>query len=232
MENNDAKTRNRPLGWVIAGAGVVVFGVGAVLFVQASSTNTAEDNTYREAQSQASEVFDSGGTQDSPIAVPDLPPSDTPPVITGPFPEGDGALIARLDFVRPGSDERPVSDEPIYVRDGVSDPVLALGPGRYPNTDVIGGIENTAIAGHRTGFGSPFLRLDELQPGDDVLVTNPDGDQWTYRVQGSEIVDPDAAWVLGPDPLELGKATLTLTTCDPPNSDVKRLVVFAERIDG
>ena len=34
---------------------------------------------------------------------------------------------------------------------------------------------NAAIAGHRTTYGAPFYRLNELQPGDDIFVTTSQG---------------------------------------------------------
>ncbi len=34
---------------------------------------------------------------------------------------------------------------------------------------------NSAIAGHRTTYGAPFFRLDELKAGDQILVTTRQG---------------------------------------------------------
>jgi len=86
---------------------------------------------------------------------------------------------------------------------------------------------NVAIAGHRTGYGSPFAHLDELRPGDDVTLRTPTGGSTVYTVRQVSQVKPDADWVLGPDPLGTGEATLTLTTCDPPHVNSHRLIVFA-----
>jgi LPXTG-site transpeptidase (sortase) family protein len=58
-------------------------------------------------------------------------------------------------------------------------------------------------------------------------VTDRMGARHVYSVERTEIVDPDDTWVLTADPLGTGRPTLTLTTCDPPGVNDKRLVVFA-----
>ena len=52
-----------------------------------------------------------------------------------------------------------------------------------------GQLGNAAIAGHRTTYGQPFYRLDEVDPGDEIVVTTVQG-RFVYRVTGSEIVGP------------------------------------------
>ena len=90
-----------------------------------------------------------------------------------------------------------------------------------------GEVGNAAIAGHRTGWGSPFLHLDDLAVGDEELFTDAGGTVLHFSVHTTAVVKPDEVWVLGPDPVSVGSPTLTLTTCDPPHVNSKRLVVFA-----
>lgn len=135
--------------------------------------------------------------------------------------------FARLRFVREGSDEPVVTDRALYVGPDVSERGLAAGPGHYPGTARPGRPGNVAIAGHRTGWGSPFLHLDDLQPGDRIKLVDRRGVRHTYVVQETQLVPPTADWVLGPDPLGTGEPTLTLTTCDPPEINTERLIVFA-----
>lgn len=135
--------------------------------------------------------------------------------------------FAKLRFVRKGSDESVVTDRVLYVGPDVTDRGLAAGPGHYPQTAKPGKKGNIAIAGHRTGWGSPFLNLDDLKPGDRIKLTDRKGVRHTYVVDSSTLVDPDADWVLGADPLGTGEPTLTLTTCDPPSVNTERLIVFA-----
>jgi LPXTG-site transpeptidase (sortase) family protein len=63
-------------------------------------------------------------------------------------------------------------------------------------------------------------------------MQTPEGDRRTYRVADVRLVDTDDVWVLGPDPLGTGTSTLTLTTCDPPGVNTKRLVVIAALVTG
>ena len=67
------------------------------------------------------------------------------------------------------------------VVEGVSLADLKKGPGHYPETPLPGQEGNAAIAGHRTTYGAPFNRLDELEPGDEITVTTVQG-EFTYEV--------------------------------------------------
>jgi sortase A len=80
-----------------------------------------------------------------------------------------------------------------------------------------------AIAGHRTTYGAPFNRIDELAPGDEITITTVSG-VFHYSVTGQLIVTPKQTEVLDPTP----DATLTLTTCNPKYSARERLVVKAK----
>ena len=77
-----------------------------------------------------------------------------------------------------------------YVVSGVQPADLKQGPGHYPDTPMPGQLGNSAIAGHRTTYGQPFYRLDELQAGDPIDLTTVQG-HFTYRVTGSEVVEPE-----------------------------------------
>src|SRR5207302_4079344 len=68
----------------------------------------------------------------------------------------------------------------------------------------------------------PFYRLDELKPGDLVLVTTRVG-KFEYDVAGSKVVAPTASEVLN----STTDNRLTLTTCNPRYSASQRLVVWA-----
>ena len=167
------------------------------------------------------------GSDDGTDPLVESPESTAPGDSTAPASVPAGRALARISFLRPSTGEQLVTDQALIVREGVADEVLAKGPGHYPVTAPIGGPGNTAIAGHRTGWGSPFLHLDELKPDDVIELTTRDGATMNYVVRESKLVDPNAAWVLGPDPLGTGEQLLTITTCDPPHSDSGRLVVFA-----
>ena len=104
-------------------------------------------------------------------------------------------------------------------------PDLRKGPGHYPDSPMPGQLGNAAIAGHRTTYGAPFNRIDELAPGDEITIVTVSG-TFHYSVTGQLIVTPKQTEVLDPTP----DATLTLTTCNPKYSARERLVVKA-RLD-
>ena len=142
--------------------------------------------------------------------VPPLPTGSSPPVP----PAGEPVGIINIEKI--GLDR--------VIVEGVSVPDLRMGPGHYPGTPLPGQLGNAAIAGHRTTYGAPFNRLDEVDPGDEIKIQTLQGN-FTYRVTEEIVVDPSQTEVLDPTP---DKATLTLTTCNPKYSAAQRLVVKAE----
>ncbi|MGQ0521656.1 MAG: class E sortase [Actinomycetota bacterium] len=108
------------------------------------------------------------------------------------------------------------------VVQGVTLGLLKRGPGHYPDTPMPGQPGNAAIAGHRTTYGAPFGRLDDLEPGDPILVTTRQG-RFRYEVIRSQVVSPDETSVLRQGDENL----LTLTTCHPRFSASRRLIVVA-----
>ena len=111
------------------------------------------------------------------------------------------------------------------VVSGVQPEDLKQGPGHYPDTPMPGQFGNSAIAGHRTTYGQPFYRLDEVAPGDEIVLTTVQG-RFVYRATGSEIVDADRSDVVATTDPTI--ARLTLTTCHPRYSATRRLIVSAE----
>lgn len=124
----------------------------------------------------------------------------------------------------------------LVVLGGVGRDQLRQGPGLLPGTPAPGLPGNSVIAAHRTTWGAPFGRLDELRPGDRILA-GPAGDPVAYTVlppdgnaatDGHRIVTPsDVSVTLQ----EAGADRLTLVTCHPRFSAARRLVVVAQRTD-
>ena len=113
-----------------------------------------------------------------------------------------------------------------YVVAGVATADLKRGPGHFPTTVGFGQLGNAAIAGHRTTYGEPFRKIDDLAIGDEIVITDLLGRRFVYLVTGQQIVRPEDSWVVSTtDP---DKAILTLTTCHPEFSASQRLVVSAE----
>ena len=167
-----------------------------------------------------------------------VPPGDTVPTTSGSTELGDVPTLstpapATLPANGTGAElgeaiaqlEIPKLDLDKFIIEGVGVEDLKKGPGHYPGTALPGGSGNAAIAGHRTTYGAPFFRLDELQAGDPIFITTPGG-RYRYDVSELKIVAPEDAWVL--DPTEDNR--LTLTTCHPRYSAAQRLIVVAELV--
>jgi sortase A len=111
---------------------------------------------------------------------------------------------------------------------GTDTAVLAEGPGILAGSSFPGTPGNATIAGHRTTYGGPFRRLDELAPGDRIEFSAPGEQDAVFEVRGVEVVSPSASQVAAQTP----GVRLTLVTCDPPGSTARRLVVQAELVSG
>ena len=114
-----------------------------------------------------------------------------------------------------------------YVVQGVTETDLQMGPGHYPGTPLPGQAGNVGIAGHRTTFGAPFFRLNEISRGDRILLTDTSGTTWVYSVVKQWVVPPADTGVLD----RTRVAMLTLTTCNPRFEATSRLVVRAALLE-
>ncbi|HEU5084124.1 MAG TPA: class E sortase [Acidimicrobiales bacterium] len=135
-----------------------------------------------------------------------------------PPPPADGEAVARIVIPKIGVDK--------IVVHGISRDDLKKGPGHYPGTPLPGQPGNAAIAGHRTTYGAPFNRVDELAPGDEILVTTLQG-EFRYEVTGQQIVSPSDVHVVDYQ----GDDRLTLTACHPKYSARQRIIIFAKLLD-
>jgi len=109
-----------------------------------------------------------------------------------------------------------------YVVEGTGTGDLRQGPGHYPSTPLPGDRGTTAIAGHRTTYGAPFRRLDDVTRGDRVIVDMPYG-RFVYRVEATRVVDDQELSVLGRRPYD----RLVLSACHPLYSAAQRIIAFA-----
>jgi len=113
------------------------------------------------------------------------------------------------------------------VVEGTSLANLTNGAGHVTWTPLPGQPGNAVVSGHRTTYGAPFRHLDQVQLGDLITFTTAIGTH-VYQVVETRVVNPTETWVMD----QWRGAWLTLTTCDPPMSSAKRLVVTARLIDG
>jgi len=150
-------------------------------------------------------------------------------------PDQAGSEGARPSAQQPvGRIEIPKIGTSLVVVEGVDADTLKLGPGHFPQTPLPGQPGNAAVAGHRVTFGGPFNRIDELVPGDPIIVETTQG-RFTYLVHdyagngtGHHIVVPTQTEILnqhGDD------NTLTLMACHPKHDLVQRIVVVAKLVE-
>ena len=112
------------------------------------------------------------------------------------------------------------------VVQGTNTDTLRKGPGHYPSTVFPGEPGTVAIAGHRTTYGAPFRTIDQLKSGQHIVLAMPYG-TFTYAVERTQIVSPDAFWITRRVP---GEDRLVLSACHPLYSASHRIVVFARLI--
>lgn len=103
---------------------------------------------------------------------------------------------------------------------------LKLGVGQLLNNVNPGDPEgNLVLSGHNDIYSEIFRYIDQLEVGDEFFVRTQT-QIYTYRVTGSDIVDPSDISVL----LPRGGAVATLISCYPYRVNDKRYIVFAERV--
>ncbi|TMM16400.1 MAG: class E sortase [Actinobacteria bacterium] len=204
----------------VVGRTLVGIGVIVLLFVayQLWGTGLAESHSQDVLRHQlAGQLRRSLGTAPAP------PPTTAgsgaaPPVVASPAPPTaappEGRAVGIIRIPRIGLDKAIV--------EGTDTADLRQGPGHYAGTPLPGQPGNSAVAGHRTTYGAPFSRLDELRSGDQVVVITPQG-TFRYNINRSLVVEPSDVSVIAP----VNANELTLTTCTPRFSAARRLVVQA-----
>ncbi|HSM02258.1 MAG TPA: sortase [Acidimicrobiia bacterium] len=231
--------------WLSA-AGLLILGVGVGLVVYvvtqtvgtniiASRHQSSLEASFAERQANptiaeptewvtdAIDLADFGGSDDVPVVA--APAREYRPVVppiaewAHETPPAQGEPVGRLVIPQIGVDW-------IFV-EGVSVADLRKGPGHMPGTAMPGQYGNAVISGHRTTYGAPFNRLDELAPGDRFTVETLIGVH-TYEVVRLTIIQPSDYWVTE----HRDGAWLTFTTCNPKGSARERLIVFSKLVDG
>ena len=207
------------------GRACITAGVLILLFVayQLWGTGLREAQAQNRLEDRFTEVLDavradpppptttsSSPSTTSPAAPADTVPSTVPAIEA--VPEGEPTARIRI----------PKIDVDKIVVEGVSLSDLKKGPGHYPDSPLPGQQGNAAIAGHRTTYGAPFGRIDELVAGDEIIVETVQG-AFTYRVSEQLIVAPTQVDVLD----DKGDNRLTMTACHPKYSARERIIVVA-----
>ncbi|WP_084606005.1 class E sortase [Agreia bicolorata] len=171
------------------------------------------------------------------------------PAVTGttptPTPTTTGAAAAPVNYGEPAVMGAPSAgnnfailyvprfgaDFKRTIAEGV-DPQTVLnkgGAGHYEDTQMPGEVGNFAVAAHRDGWGSAFIKINELQIGDPIYVETQDG-WYTYRYRDTEYVTPYGVGVIDPVPQVEGATPvdrlITLTSCNPLYIASERIIAY------
>jgi sortase A len=207
---------------IVAGIGrtCIASGVLILLFVayQLWGTGLAEARSQDRLRSDFLDAIEAPTTTTSSTSPPSTTPGETTTTSSPAPPPPTGEAVAIIRIPKIGVEKAVV--------EGVGVNALKQGPGHYPTTPLPGQPGNAAIAGHRTTYGAPFFRTDELDAGDLIQVTTRQG-EFTYKVREKKVVKPTQNEVLDPSDENL----LTLTTCNPRFSAAQRLVIVSELTD-
>lgn len=189
--------------------------------------------------SDANSLAQSWASEAPPAPTPTEVPTEAPPTTAATFQYGEPPVIAA-----PGGGQgfavmyvpRFGGDFKKTIAEGV-DPRTVLnngGAGHYSTTQMPGEVGNFAIAAHRDGWGSPFLKINELQLGDKIYIETQDG-WYTYTYRSSEYVTPYGVGVIDPVPQDPDAVAtdrlITLTSCNPLYIASERIIAYGVLTD-
>jgi sortase A len=140
--------------------------------------------------------------------------------------QGDSLAVDPLKKI-PFKITIPSIESEWIVNEGTGTDTLKKGPGHYTGTALPGESGRCVIAGHRTTYGAPFNRADELKDGDSIIIETAGNEEFIYYVTDIKIVPPTDVSVLK----QTENETLALTTCTPKFYATNRLIVYAELRD-
>jgi len=114
----------------------------------------------------------------------------------------------------------PSIDLDVVLIEGVGMRQLREGPGHWPETPFPGQVGNFVVSGHRTTWGAPFFKLNEVEVGDEIFVVLPYVIA-RYTVTRVIIVYPDEVEEVA----QRGREQISLAACHPIYSARQRIVV-------
>ncbi|NIA25232.1 MAG: sortase [Gammaproteobacteria bacterium] len=225
-------------GWVMMSLGGLLL---AFLAYQLVMTNVWTARSQQAAETELAEHLQAAAVQvevAETILLPSAPPVEDDPTLpqsSTPTSPTQSKPISVVHYLEPAPEEGaafgrikiPVIDLDKVIFEGVDRATLKKGPGHMPWTPLPGQPGNAVISGHRTTYGAPFFKLDEVSVGDQIIVETALG-RHVYEVREVLIVRATDVWVTDPK----RGAWLTLTTCNPRYSARERLIVQAELVDG
>ncbi|MEU7043786.1 class E sortase [Streptomyces varsoviensis] len=217
-----ARARKESPGVIVSrllGEGFITIGVLMLLFVtyQLWWTNVIAHQQAGGAANSLQHKWDEGGGEDRSA---------------GAFSPGQGFAIIYI----------PKLDVKAPIAEGISKPkVLDHGMvGHYADGALKTAMPwdkkgNFALAGHRNTHGEPFRYINQLKPGDKIVVETKSA-YYTYEMTSAlPQTAPSNTGVIRPVPSGSGFAKpgryITLTTCTPEFTSTYRMIVWGKMVD-
>ena len=177
-----------------------------------SMTTVADNVTTTTAATTTTQLLTTTSATTTTVAeaLPQPVPPPPDPYADEPYNELGTIEIPKLQVVKP-------------LLEGVTLTTLDRGPGHWPGTAMPGHLGNVVIGGHRTSKDRPFRNIDQLVPGDEVILITSEG-RFVYKVKETKVVTPESMWIID----QKREHTATLFACHPVGSTKERIVVFLE----
>jgi LPXTG-site transpeptidase (sortase) family protein len=213
----------------------VVLGVGVLFIMYPTITNVISDvrkagtlsewEAQKEASSEEEAVSEDITTEDdgeSDVIV------EEPEILSDVIEEEavDYSVLTADDFF-PLKIIIPKIDLEWIVNEGSDRQTLYEGPGHIIDTPLPGDVGRCTFSGHRTTYGAPFNKIDDLVEGDLIYLETIKGEIFTYAVTGLEVVYPKDVYILEGSE----KRELLLTSCNPEYSAAERIIVISELVN-
>jgi LPXTG-site transpeptidase (sortase) family protein len=221
----------RIVGSVMLTASILVTGIFSFEMIRSSDITVTANASAREIATEAvgpsTQIF-LPNRENTPISlpgglaeVPSVPSAIQAPMVGEPF---GLVYIPRL--------HSKAWAQPLLH--GIDDQQLNAGIGHFPLSAMPGQIGNFAIAGHRATHGEPFAYVDQLEPGDEVIIRTNSG-WFVYVLKKDRIVKPEDVWVVDPVPGKPSaaptQALLTIVTCEPRLGSSSRWIWWGELLE-
>lgn len=217
------RPRSHTIVRVVGAAGRVFVGAGVVLLFFTAYLLWGTGVYTKQEQKRAAQVV-----ANSPIVTEEKLASGEIPAARPDSPVEVGDPLFTLKIPKIGLES--------VVVQGVGRDELRKGPGLFSDcrsgdsSDCVtdakypGEAGNVPVSGHRTTYGAPFFRLNELKKGD-VIDFVSGRVRYRYRMREQKIVDPTAGFGVVE---QHGRDEVTLTTCHPRFSAAQRLIVHGD----
>lgn len=218
--------------WLCLAVMIFLAGCQAAITPSAIQSPLAETTTTLPAPVQH--------TRATPLAITETPPAVLKPSAT-PLPESLEELArgvhgkrlvewVELPAIRVRAPVRPVGWSAESVEDLPEWDNPEAEVGWVVSSALPGDAGNIILYGHNNIHSSVFLRLSEMQPGDEIALTTGEG-EWRYRVKEVRILEiggEEADQRAYQQYLQPGEeALLTLLSCWPPDNNTHRVIVKA-----